>query len=103
MKIELLSDSGRNCAPTEKGKCMTNEQLDQLSIHILGTLSIDAVEQANSGHPGTPMALAPRTPKLDYVRALRLVMEDAEQCSSFCQLSASITWEVVQCQRLWGS
>jgi transketolase len=31
----------------------------QLSINTIRTLSIDAVEQANSGHPGTPMALAP--------------------------------------------
>src|SRR5271165_1295650 len=38
---------------------MTNQQLDQLSINTIRTLSIDAVQQANSGHPGTPMALAP--------------------------------------------
>src|SRR5437016_5342410 len=38
---------------------MTNEQLDQLSINTIRTLSIDAVQQAKSGHPGTPMALAP--------------------------------------------
>jgi len=38
---------------------MTNEQLDQLSINTIRTLSIDAVQQANSGHPGAPMALAP--------------------------------------------
>jgi transketolase len=38
---------------------MTNEQLDQLSINTIRTLSIDAVQQAASGHPGTPMALAP--------------------------------------------
>ena len=38
---------------------MTNEQMDQLSINTIRTLSIDAVQQANSGHPGTPMALAP--------------------------------------------
>ncbi|HEV2949161.1 MAG TPA: transketolase [Gemmataceae bacterium] len=38
---------------------MTNEQLDQLAINTIRTLSIDAVQQANSGHPGTPMALAP--------------------------------------------
>ena len=38
---------------------MTNAQLDQLSINCIRTLSIDAVQQANSGHPGTPMALAP--------------------------------------------
>ncbi len=38
---------------------MTHEQLDQLSINTIRTLSMDAVQQAKSGHPGTPMALAP--------------------------------------------
>jgi len=38
---------------------MTGAQLDQLSINCIRTLSIDAVQQAKSGHPGTPMALAP--------------------------------------------
>lgn len=38
---------------------MTNEQLDLLSINTIRTLSMDAVQQANSGHPGTAMALAP--------------------------------------------
>src|SRR5215475_1505773 len=33
--------------------------LDQLCINTIRTLSMDAVQQANSGHPGTPMALAP--------------------------------------------
>jgi transketolase len=33
--------------------------LDQLCINTIRTLAIDAVQQANSGHPGTPMALAP--------------------------------------------
>ena len=32
---------------------------DQLCIDTIRTLSMDAVQQANSGHPGTPMALAP--------------------------------------------
>ena len=38
---------------------MTNEQLEQLSINTIRTLSMDAVQKANSGHPGAPMALAP--------------------------------------------
>src|ERR1700761_2402509 len=38
---------------------MTSSQLDQLAITCIRTLSIDAVQQAASGHPGTPMALAP--------------------------------------------
>jgi transketolase len=35
------------------------QDIDQLAINTIRTLSIDAVEKANSGHPGTPMALAP--------------------------------------------
>jgi transketolase len=38
---------------------VNHEQLDQLAINTIRTLSIDAVQQAKSGHPGTPMALAP--------------------------------------------
>ena len=38
---------------------MTKDELDQLAINTIRTLSIDAVQQAKSGHPGTPMALAP--------------------------------------------
>jgi transketolase len=38
---------------------MTSHELDQLAINTIRTLSIDAVQQARSGHPGTPMALAP--------------------------------------------
>ena len=33
--------------------------VEQLSINTIRTLSMDAVQAANSGHPGTPMALAP--------------------------------------------
>ena len=33
--------------------------LDQLCINTIRTLSMDAVQAANSGHPGTPMAMAP--------------------------------------------
>ncbi|MEC4811695.1 MAG: transketolase [Scytonema sp. PMC 1069.18] len=34
-------------------------QTDELCINTIRTLSMDAVQQANSGHPGTPMAMAP--------------------------------------------
>jgi hypothetical protein len=42
-----------------KLKDLTGEELDQIAINTIRTLSIDAVQQAKSGHPGTPMALAP--------------------------------------------
>jgi transketolase len=56
-------------------KTMTNEELDQLSINTIRTLSIDAVQQANSGHPGTPMALAPLVYTI-WNRVLRFDPED---------------------------
>jgi len=44
---------------TEREKTMNDDTLDQLSINTIRTLAIDAVQQANSGHPGAVMALAP--------------------------------------------
>lgn len=44
--------------------------LDQLCVDTIRTLSMDAVEKANSGHPGTPMALAPLAYVL-FTRAMR--------------------------------
>ena len=38
---------------------MTTVSLDELCVNTVRTLSMDAVQAANSGHPGTPMALAP--------------------------------------------
>jgi transketolase len=35
------------------------EKLELLTINTIRTLAMDAVQKANSGHPGTPMALAP--------------------------------------------
>ena len=37
----------------------SSQSIDQLSINTIRTLAMDAVQAANSGHPGTPMALAP--------------------------------------------
>ncbi|MCW2974629.1 MAG: Transketolase family protein [Thermoleophilia bacterium] len=44
--------------------------LDQLCINTIRTLSMEAVQRANSGHPGTPMALAPLGHRL-FTRHLR--------------------------------
>jgi transketolase len=48
----------------------TAQDLDQLSVNTIRTLSMDAVQKANSGHPGTPMALAPITYVL-YTRVMK--------------------------------
>src|ERR1700677_1790971 len=46
-------------AVSDQSVATTGTQLDQLCINTIRTLSIDAVQKANSGHPGAPMALAP--------------------------------------------
>jgi transketolase len=47
--------------PTQEreARALADDQLDQLAINTIRALSIDAVQQADSGNPGTPMALAP--------------------------------------------
>jgi transketolase len=54
---------------------MDPAELDQLCINTIRTLSIDAVQAAKSGHPGTPMALAPAAYTL-WQRFLRYDPED---------------------------
>ena len=44
---------------SDAARMPTFDTLDRLGIDTLRTLAMDAVQQANSGHPGTPMALAP--------------------------------------------
>jgi len=44
---------------TQVVPAVSKTDIDQLCIDTIRTLSIDAVQQAKSGHPGTPMALAP--------------------------------------------
>ena len=54
---------------------MAGAELDQLAINTIRTLSIDAVERAKSGHPGTPMALAPLVYTI-WNRVMRFDPED---------------------------
>src|SRR5512144_1662995 len=51
--------------------------LDELCVNTIRTLSMDAVQKANSGHPGTPMALAPITYVL-YTRVMRHNPQNAD-------------------------
>jgi transketolase len=45
--------------PAGIGSSAVARDIDQLCIDTIRTLSIDAIQKASSGHPGTPMALAP--------------------------------------------
>src|SRR3954468_8930185 len=49
--------------------------LDELCVNTIRTLSMDAVQKANSGHPGTPMALAPVAYTL-FTRVMEHAPED---------------------------
>jgi transketolase len=51
------------------------EKLDQLAIDTIRTLSMDAVQKANSGHPGAPMGMAPMAYTL-WTRFMRHAPED---------------------------
>ena len=54
-------DTSRNHAIAEFPRPLdtAGHNIDQLCINTIRTLAMDAVQQAQSGHPGTPMALAP--------------------------------------------
>ncbi|HEY5198977.1 MAG TPA: transketolase [Solirubrobacteraceae bacterium] len=54
----------------------TSTTVDELCVNTIRTLSMDAVQKANSGHPGTPMALAPIGYSL-YTRIMRHNPADA--------------------------
>jgi transketolase len=53
--------TGRPIPPdaTPSAEARNKDSVDQLCIDTIRTLSMDAVQQANSGHPGTPMGMAP--------------------------------------------
>ena len=74
----------------------TKKSITELAINTIRTLSMDAVQAANSGHPGTPMALAPvaytiwqtllrydpADPHLAGPRSLRAVAAATRRCCS---------------------
>lgn len=53
------------------------DELEQRGINVIRGLSMDAVQKANSGHPGTPMALAPLAHVL-WTRVMKYDASDAE-------------------------
>ena len=56
---------------------MPETELDALAVNTIRTLSMDAVQQANSGHPGAPMGLAP----LGYVLFSRIMRHNPANSS----------------------
>jgi transketolase len=63
-------------AAAKKEQLVTDKPIAQVAINTIRTLAIDAIQQANSGHPGTPMGMAPVVYCL-WQRFLRFDPEDA--------------------------
>jgi transketolase len=57
---------------------MTNSDLDKLCVNTIQFLSVDAVEKAKSGHPGTPMGAAAQILE-NQNKKVRKVFEAAER------------------------
>src|SRR5689334_519553 len=57
--IRCCRPSRRSAPRLEGSEAMTEAELDLLCVNTIRTLAMDAVQAADSGHPGTPMALAP--------------------------------------------
>ena len=52
-------ESNTPLEPKTRRSKKAQDHLDTLCINTIRTLAMDAVQKADSGHPGTPMALAP--------------------------------------------
>ncbi|WP_368863181.1 transketolase [Staphylococcus hominis] len=96
---------------------MFNEK-DQLAIDIIRALSIDAIEEANSGHPGLPMGAAPMAYTLwtrhlnfnpqskDYFNRDRFILSAGHGSAllySLLHVSGSLELEELKQFRQWGS
>jgi transketolase N-terminal domain/subunit len=73
---------------------MTAEEMTPLAMSTIRTLSIDAVEQAKSGHPGTLVALAP----LIYTIWNRVMRFDPEDGSGLTAIVSSCRMTTLPCR-----
>ena len=58
MSTEAGSTANRGTGGADDAR-LAAMSIEELTVHTIRTLSMDAVQAANSGHPGAPMALAP--------------------------------------------
>lgn len=95
---ERINLSEHRAVPS--AETIMTENLDQLSVNTIRTLTIDAVQAANSGHPGAPMALAPlvytlmcssSSPPITAIRSCRRVAPHASRSSRLQRSVGSVT------------
>lgn len=70
--LEPGNRPGKNKMNTRSATSLSPAQLEQLSINTIRLLSVDAVQKANSGHPGLPLGAAPMV----YVLWTRLLQHN---------------------------
>jgi transketolase len=75
MQVKKKAAAATGNLQSSGAKTKVDQALDQLCVNTIRTLAIDAVQQARSGHPGAPMALAPVIYTL-WQRFLRFDPED---------------------------
>lgn len=98
--------------------CKMFNEKDQLAIDTIRSLSIDAIEEANSGHPGLPMGAAPMAYTLwtrhlnfnpqskDYFNRDRFILSAGHGSAllySLLHVSGSLELEELKQFRQWGS
>ena len=98
--------------------CKMFNEKDQLAIDTIRALSIDAIEEANSGHPGLPMGAAPMAYTLwtrhlnfnpqskDYFNRDRFILSAGHGSAllySLLHVSGSLELEELKQFRQWGS
>ena len=106
--------------PASRVRSLDPAQLDQLAINTIRFLSVDAVEKANSGHPGLPLGAAPMAYVL-WTRFLRNIIRpiragsigiasssppDTARCCSTALLHLTgydLPLEQIKQFRQWGS
>src|SRR5256885_1697333 len=84
-------------------------ELDQLCINTIRTLSMDAVQKANSGHPGTPMAIAQRWLAAHFNRPGHEIVDyrvfaicgDGDLMEGLSQEAASLAGHLALSNLLW--
>ena len=83
-------------AQTSPQSSAPRESIEQKAINTIRTLSIDAVQAANSGHPGTPMAIG-RAGRLRHLASAHLPASTRPTRSGPIEIASCSPWATPRC------